>query len=196
MGNLIFSSETHTLVPASQAFWANKTDPIHRYSTEDWQEKYSSELLSLLPRGGVLLDIGCGACHITTYLASAFERVYAVDFSDSMLAAAKQRIERFKIRNIILLSGTAHALPSEIMGVDAILANGVVQYFSTDDLDKCLMECRRVLRDNGLICAAIVPDKARRGLYYRTIVVPARSASIGEKLRQETSLLHRRAAAY
>src|SRR5271169_2763203 len=100
-----------TLVPTSQQYWATKTDALHRYSTEDWLQKYASELLAMLPLGGTLLDIGCGACEVTTYLASKFERVYAVDFSDSMLAAARQRLERREIKNIQLLNGTAQNFP-------------------------------------------------------------------------------------
>jgi ubiquinone/menaquinone biosynthesis C-methylase UbiE len=193
MGIRIFTSEAHTLVPASEAYWAVKTDAMHRFSTEDWQQKYSSEVLALLPRGDALLDIGCGACQITTYLASAFKRVYAVDFSESMLAAAQQRIDRFEIGNICLLIGTAQAFPREITEVDAILAHGVLQYFSINDLNKYLLECRRVLRNDGIICAAIIPDKTRKRLYYRTMV---QSASIAGNLRKEISFLRRRAAAY
>ena len=164
MGTRLFSSHSHTLVSASRVYWSTKTDALHRHSTEHWQQIYSSELLAMLPHGGVLLDIGCGTCHITTYLAAAFEKVYAVDFSESMLTTARQRIESLKIRNIHLLFGSAHTFPSEITTVDAILAHGVVQYFSTDDLIRFLLECRRVLKSNGIVCAAIVPDKARKGL--------------------------------
>src|SRR5437868_1162393 len=95
--------ETKTLIPDSQKYWSDKTDAKHRYSTEKWLQIYSSELLALLPQGGTLLDVGCGACQITTYLAPAFERVYAIDFSDSMLETARQRIKNLQITNISLL---------------------------------------------------------------------------------------------
>ena len=98
----------------SKQHWAGKTDGGHRHPTEESFREYASELLKILPRRGTLLDIGCGSCQVTTYLAPAFDRVYAVDSSESMLAAAHQRVQSLGQPNITVLSGSAQRFPVEL----------------------------------------------------------------------------------
>jgi cyclopropane-fatty-acyl-phospholipid synthase len=154
----------------SHKHWIGKTDGGHRYSTEEWFQKYASELLAMLPSRGTLLDVGCGACQLTTYLARHFEWVYAIDSSASMLAAARERIAKFGFNNMHVLHASAQNFPLEIQRVDNILSHGVIQYFSQKDFSDHLRECKRILRPSGLICVANVPDLATKSLYYREIL--------------------------
>jgi cyclopropane fatty-acyl-phospholipid synthase-like methyltransferase len=45
-----------------------------------------------MPSGGTLLDVGCGAGQVATYLVGAFNSVVAINPSVSMLTAARARI--------------------------------------------------------------------------------------------------------
>ena len=83
----------------------------------------------MLPCRGTLLDVGCGSCQVTTYLAPEFEQVYALDFSESMLAAARQRVESSGVTNIKLLPGTA--VQVELSGLSCRLN---VQYRLPDNV--------------------------------------------------------------
>lgn len=139
---------------------------MHRNPTEETFQEYAAELVSLVNDGGVLLDVGSGACQITTYLASSFEKIYAMDFSESMLAAARARIERLKLNNIELLWGKAQKFPEVVKQVNVVLSYAVAQSLSENDLRLHLQECHRVLAPGGVVCIGLVPDHDRRNVYY------------------------------
>ncbi|HEY6328028.1 MAG TPA: class I SAM-dependent methyltransferase, partial [Blastocatellia bacterium] len=104
----------------ARSFYDGRTDAGHRYSGEDWFARYAEELLALIPRGGMLLDVGCGSCQITAYLAPAFERVVGIDPSDSMRAAAGERLELQGAYNLRVLEGEATCFPPEVEQADVI----------------------------------------------------------------------------
>ncbi len=134
----------------TKAHWGQKTHGGHRYADEHWLKKYADEILFLLPHGGTLLDVGCGACELTVYLASAFDFVYAIDFSESMLAAARERLHKRSVTNIKLTYGQAEKFPSEIDNVNCVLSYGMVQYLDNQGFVKHLQECYRVLNKKAL----------------------------------------------
>ncbi len=149
----------------AKAYWSGRTDAGHHYSEESWLKKYADEFLFVLPKGGTLLDIGCGSCQLTTYLASSFDLVYAIDFSESMLAAARERLVAFSITNVNLIHGTAQKLPREIKNISAILSNGIVQYLTDEDFKEHLRECNRVLIKGGTGCIGMIPNARLRMLW-------------------------------
>ncbi len=179
----------------SHRYWIGKTDGGHRYSTEEWFQKYASELLAMIPSRGTLLDVGCGACQVTTYLASEFEQVYAVDFSESMLAAARQRLESRNVTNVKLLLGTAEKFPTAVTRADVILTYAVIQYLSHADFSRHLQECHRILNRGGVICVALVPDASRKKTYYYGYFSPMHFRRL-RLFRSWIDLTRRRAKAY
>src|SRR5438105_8525269 len=111
-----------------RTYWATKMHGLHRIRSEESLKKYAEEMLAIIPRRGTLFDVGCGACEITSYLAPHFEKVYGIDFSDSMLRAARQRIDKLGIENIELLKGTVTNFPETGRKPDVILSYAVIQY--------------------------------------------------------------------
>ena len=120
-GLMRISDPDPTLSSFSHKYWSGKTDALHRHSKEEWFQKYASELVAMLPSQGTLLDVGCGSCQITTYLASHFEHIYAVDFSETMLMAASRRIESLGVTNITLSHGTAQEFPQAVNRTDDLI---------------------------------------------------------------------------
>jgi SAM-dependent methyltransferase len=163
------------LATTARRYWSDKSDGMHRGSDEASYAKYAAELLAMLPAGGTLIDVGCGACQVTTYLAPHFSLVIGFDQSESMLAAARARIERLGLRNIDVRFGNAVAFPASLPKAGVVLSYGVVQYLSSGELLRHLSECRRVVADNGIACSAIVPDVALRDVYYYRTLVPTDS---------------------
>jgi cyclopropane-fatty-acyl-phospholipid synthase len=160
------------LIATSHRMWAGKVDGAHRYSSEEWLKKYADELLAIMAVRGTLLDVGCGACQLTTYLAASFDTIYAIDFSETMLAAARQRVASLGIQNIRIISGTMQSYPSEVDKLDAVLSNGVVQYLTFENVLDHFNESRRVLKPGGVIYAAMIPNATHRHWYYRNILFP------------------------
>jgi len=166
--------KTTAVLPASDRairrltteFFHGRVDAGHRYSGEDWFAKYAGELLALVPRGGVLLDVGCGACQITTHLSAAYDRVIAFDLSDSMLAAARERADLFGVTNVEICSGDASRFPASVKSADVILANYMLQYLDGPALLAHLRECERVLAPGGVICWGLIPNANLRRLWY------------------------------
>jgi cyclopropane-fatty-acyl-phospholipid synthase len=179
----------------SQKHWIGKTDAGHRYSTEEWLSKYASEFLAMIPSGGILLDVGCGACQLTTYFAEEFDKVYAVDFSETMLATARQRVDGCGLTNVSLLSGTAQKFPEAVHEADVILSCGVVQYLTLPDFREHLHECRRVLSKGGMVCVAMIPNLALKELYYSKILGHNEGDYVG-RLRTWIELRRRHVLAY
>ena len=106
---------------AIQAYWSDKTHGLHRIRSEDSLRKYAEEMLAIIPCRGTLFDVGCGACEVTSYLAPHFDKIYGIDFSESMLQAARQRVDRLGIANIELLKGTMTDFPETARNPDVIL---------------------------------------------------------------------------
>lgn len=138
-------------------WWAKQSDAGHRYQTEAWFQQNAHELLSLFPRGGTLLDVGCGNAQLLTYLAPHYERVVGIDYSDSMLGAAQERLTSFGIQNVQLRSGDACRLPADIDPVNVILSNQVVQNLKPEEIRLHLRECTRVLAPYGVVGLCGIP---------------------------------------
>jgi ubiquinone/menaquinone biosynthesis C-methylase UbiE len=143
-----------------------------------------------------MLDVGCGACELTTYISPEFTKVFAVDYSDSMLSAARERIESQEIENIELLHGTAQDLPRAIERVDVILSYGLIQYLTLSDFDAHLRECQRVLDGSGVVCVAMIPDTASKSAYHRRTLIPGQPPHLTASLRRELHIVRRRVNAF
>jgi cyclopropane-fatty-acyl-phospholipid synthase len=140
-----------------KAWWATKQDAAHRFRTEEWFERNAYELLCLFPHGGTLLDVGCGNAQLLTYLAPHYDEVIGIDFSPSMLGSAKQRVDKFGLKNVRLAVGDACLFPESVSKADVILSNQVVQNLDVEELRLHLKQCKRVLTSAGVVGICGIP---------------------------------------
>jgi cyclopropane fatty-acyl-phospholipid synthase-like methyltransferase len=147
-------------------FWKERSDPLWCRPGEDWPRRHALEYLALLPQGGTLLDVGCGAGELFAYLAPYYKRIIGIDSSQSMLAAAHENTKKFALNNVTLHSADACHFPEAITKVDAVLVSGVVQYLDRSALLLHLSECRRVLAEDGVVVVGAIPKTARRWFWY------------------------------
>jgi cyclopropane-fatty-acyl-phospholipid synthase len=159
-----------TIRQESQRHWNTQSDGGHRYADEEWLQKYSAEIEAILPGGGTLVDVGCGACQVTVYLAPRYDRVVGVDFSQAMLNVARIRVDKFNAGNIELMYGDAIKFPESLKCVNAILSYAVVQYLDKEGLRAHLDQCSQVLSSAGVVCIANIPDANRKMIYYRHLI--------------------------
>ena len=104
-----------------------------------FRERRNQESLTLLlaclqlTGGEDVLEIGCGTGAVTLPLAQAVGehgRVVAVDISEPMLNAARQRVGESGMRNVTLLSGDAQVLAFERAAFDIATSRMGVMFFA------------------------------------------------------------------
>jgi SAM-dependent methyltransferase len=149
-----------------QAWWSSKQDAGHRFQTEDWFEKNANELSCLFPKGGTLVDVGCGNAQLLTYLAPHYDQVVGIDFTPSMLEVARKRVEAFGLKNVRLELGDACQFPAAVSRADLILSNQVAQNLAAAEIRLHLQECNRVLAPLGAVGICGVPWLNLRNWYY------------------------------
>jgi len=97
-------------------------------------------------------DIGTGTGILALELAREGLAVVAVDHSQRMLEAAREKIERSGVRGIELRLGEASALPLAEAEVDAALAHMVLHYLPSPA--EAIREMARVVRPGGAVVIA------------------------------------------
>jgi ArsR family transcriptional regulator len=115
-------------------------------------------LLHLLSREWTVADLGCGTGNASELLAPLVRKVYAVDQSAPMLAAAKRRLEG--ARNVEFLAGELTELPLPAASCDAAVCVLVLHH--VEKPEAALREMRRVLRPGGraLVVDMVEHDRA------------------------------------
>lgn len=115
----------------------------------DERERYTQLLLDSLPRGAVVLELGCGAGVPTTQrLASRFA-VTGVDLSARQVALARQNIP---CANFILADMTAAAFAARAF--DAVCAFYAITHVPRDEHAGLLAKIATWLRPGGLFVAS------------------------------------------
>ena len=102
-------------------------------------------LLSLLPDGLTIADLGCGTGAALEQLAPVAGRLIGIDSSPAMLALARRRLAG--VAHAELHPGALSALPLEDGSVDVALSMLVLHHVV--ELDTVLGEVARVLRTGG-----------------------------------------------
>jgi ubiquinone/menaquinone biosynthesis C-methylase UbiE len=96
-----------------------------------------------------VLDVGAGTGRHAVRVAQRGARVTAVDFSEEMLARARQKTGADRVR--WLVHDVALPLPFESRSFDRVLSALVLEHIPVDDLASFFRDLGRVARDDGLI---------------------------------------------
>jgi ubiquinone/menaquinone biosynthesis C-methylase UbiE len=96
-------------------------------------------------RGRDVLEIGCGTGKNTIWLATQAASVVAVDFSEGMLARARQRVAAGNVRFVAL--DVREPWPISDCSVDVVLCDLVLEHVPA--LEHVYREAARVLRPGG-----------------------------------------------
>ena len=126
-------------------------------------------LFADIPTGARVLDLGCGAgldSLIASRRVGSTGKVIGVDFSESMLARARQAAAEFGAVNIEFHQADAEDLPITDSSIDVALVNGIFNLNSKREA--IFRELARVLQPNGMVYAAELilraplPEKIRK----------------------------------
>jgi len=141
--------------PAALAFFAGAAGRWDRLRAELYGDAFTEgALVSLLPRGWVIADLGCGSGHATARLAPYVHSVIGVDQSAAMLKAARRRTAG--LPNVELRQGSLETLPIQDAAVDGALLLLALTY--VPEPRPVLQELARILRPGG---RAVVVDLLR-----------------------------------
>lgn len=114
--------------------------------------EYRQQLLSFVPNGGSIVEIGLGTGGLLPALSSKARQVIGVDHSPAMLEEARRRLLDGGVSGIDLRLGEMSHLPLSDSSVDSALLNMVLHHAA--DPQAVLVEIRRVLVDGGLLLLA------------------------------------------
>lgn len=108
-----------------------------------------------IPEGATVLDLGCGAgldSLIAADRVGPTGRVIGIDFSESMLARARQSAAEAGLNNVEFHQTDAETLFLEDASIDVALANGIFNLNPARDL--IFRELARVVRTEGAVYGA------------------------------------------
>ncbi len=108
------------------------------------------EFLSLLPPGGRVLDLCCGAGYETGRIRARGFEALGLDFSGESLKIARQRSPGIAFYQGDMLEDYAH-----IGMVDGILLSAGLVHVETVDLPRAFARMAEVVRPGGLVLASI-----------------------------------------
>jgi ubiquinone/menaquinone biosynthesis C-methylase UbiE len=130
-----------------------------RDSYTDWSSTYDTDLnltrdldqdvtrRTFAPqRYRAILELGCGTGKNTVFLTGISERVVALDFSEGMIALAKQKVQGANVQ--FAVADLTQPWPCANQTMDLITCNLVLEHI--DDLMPIFSEAYRVLINGGL----------------------------------------------
>jgi malonyl-CoA O-methyltransferase len=132
-----------TSIKTAYADWSGSYD-TDRNLTRDLDQQVTRDLLAgLSPR--LILELGCGTGKNTAFLSTIAERVHALDFSEQMLARAREKISTanttFEVADI------SHPWPSADGTIDLVTCNLVLEHIA--NIEFIFAEAARVLIAGG-----------------------------------------------
>jgi len=139
----------HTVLPAREGYdrWAATYDTMGNWLLELEEPEVDRALGDV--EGLDVLDVGAGTGRHAIRIAAAGARVTAIDFSDEMLAKAREKPGADRVR--WLVHDVARPLPFAANSFDRVLSALVLEHIPVDELASFFGELGRVARDDGVI---------------------------------------------
>jgi len=112
-------------------------------------------LFADIPIGAIVLDLGCGGgldSLIAAGRVGSAGKVIGVDFSEAMLARARQGAAECGIDNVEFHHADSEDLPVASNAIDIAMVNGIFNL--NPDREAIFRELERVLRQDGVVYAA------------------------------------------
>jgi len=122
------------------------------YSPLQFRQRYIEQMIESagIPVGSKILDVGCGPGRLVVSLLKKGYRVWGVDISSSMIDEATNLVQLEGFANFNQLAvGDIEALEFDDGFFDVVVASGVIEYQTSDDV--ALNEMNRVLADGGYL---------------------------------------------
>ncbi len=135
---------------AERKFWDRVAKGYNRLAKTPVYQKLNELILPNISEDFEVLDLGCASGFIARAIASRAKSVYAVDYSEEMIAKAKKIS---KEPNVYFSVQDATNLSFSNKSFDVVILANVLHIM--DRPEACLSEVKRVLKENGLLIAPV-----------------------------------------
>jgi len=145
--DLLNESDTEQRQHALYAAVAHEYDDVFpRHVAEHYIDKRTGLVKSLLPMGGLVLDVGCGTGQLGAAIAAEGFDVFGVDLSASMVAKARER------GLVGTFAGVTSALPFADDSFDLALTVATLHHLETPErVATTVSEMGRVVKRGGFV---------------------------------------------
>jgi ubiquinone/menaquinone biosynthesis C-methylase UbiE len=124
------------------------------------EEKKAFFVLTNPRREEVALDVGCGTGFISIGMVRKGAKVYGLDVSPKMVEKLKEKIRDGGVTNIVEVRVCSmEKLPYKSGLFDVVTCCGVMDFYPIDLTKKCLIEMKRVLKNDGRIVVNFPNEK-------------------------------------
>ena len=126
-------------------------------TARSWLEPLTTEM--------ILLDVACGAAHVTEDVAPHVRQAVGVDLTPALLAIGAERLRESGVANVLLQEGDVNALPFVDGSFDIVACRSSMHHFAAPEPP--LREMARVCRPGGRVAILdlVVPGEEVRGAY-------------------------------
>lgn len=133
----------------SHVFNLNNIDVLEREARKTWQNP--EEILGMvdIKPDFVAVDLGCGSGFFTAPLSKKVKKVYGIDVQKEMLKFLEQKIQKLKMKNIVLLLSKDYRIPLENESIDLLVSINTLHEF--EDKRRMVEEIRMVLKLSGIV---------------------------------------------
>jgi SAM-dependent methyltransferase len=97
----------------------------------------------------IVLDVACGAAHLSEQIAPHVRQVVGIDLTPALLALGADRLVETGTTNVLLQEGNANALPFVDGSFDVVVCRSSMHHFA--DYEQPLREMARVCRPSGRV---------------------------------------------
>jgi len=126
---------------------------------QDQQKYYEDIALAELTRfanievATSIVEFGCGTGRFAeTMLSSNAASYWGCDVSATMIQLSQKRLAKFGERVTLVKSSGETVLPLQDESCDRFVSNYVLDILSKEEIESVLVEARRILKPNGLLC--------------------------------------------
>jgi ubiquinone/menaquinone biosynthesis C-methylase UbiE len=116
----------------------------HSNRTEGWYGP--------LDRGMVVLNVACGAAHVSEEIAPNVHQVVGVDLTPDLLALGSERLRTRRVHNVLLQLGDAADLPFVDDSFDLVVCRTALHHFP--EAAAALAQMGRVCRPGGRVAVS------------------------------------------
>lgn len=101
--------------------------------------------------GEVVIDVGCGSGAFMKPCIEQGRFVIGIDYSWQMIDIAKKNLTNFPKDSYKLIIGDATKMPIKDRSIDILLASGLVEYLTRDQIIAFFQEVERVVKKGGSV---------------------------------------------